>query len=101
MFPEVAILERWTMKKDIITEITCSISAIQNNDKIGVIFFSDKIEKFIPPFEGKKTYLVHYPGIDRFSARRQNNDRYCLSSEIYDEYNQETLYGIWFSWLYQ
>jgi len=47
------------MKKDIITEIaaTLAFSAIQNNDKIGVIFFSDKIEKFIPPQKGKKHIL--------------------------------------------
>jgi uncharacterized protein (DUF58 family) len=47
------------MKKDIITEIaaTLAFSAIQNNDKIGVIFFSDQIEKFIPPQKGKKHIL--------------------------------------------
>ncbi|MDR0430664.1 MAG: DUF58 domain-containing protein [Tannerellaceae bacterium] len=47
------------MKKDIITEIaaTLAFSAIQNSDKIGVIFFSDKIEKFIPPQKGKKHIL--------------------------------------------
>ena len=47
------------MKKDVITEIaaTLSFSAIQNNDKIGVIFFSDTIEKFIPPKKGKKHIL--------------------------------------------
>jgi uncharacterized protein (DUF58 family) len=47
------------MKKDIITEIaaTLAFSAIQNNDKIGVIFFSDKIEKFIPPLKGRKHIL--------------------------------------------
>jgi uncharacterized protein (DUF58 family) len=47
------------LKKDIMTEIaaTLAFSAIQNNDKIGVIFFSDKIEKFIPPQKGKKHIL--------------------------------------------
>ena len=46
-------------KKNIITEIAAilSFSAIQNNDKIGVIFFSDKIEKFIPPKKGKSHIL--------------------------------------------
>lgn len=46
-------------KKDMITEIaaTLAFSAIQNNDKIGVIFFSEKIEKFIPPQKGKKHIL--------------------------------------------
>ncbi len=47
------------MKKDMMTEIaaTLAFSAIQNNDKIGVVFFSDKIEKFIPPQKGKKHIL--------------------------------------------
>lgn len=47
------------MKNDIITEIaaTLAFSAMQNNDKIGVIFFSDKLEKFIPPKKGKKHIL--------------------------------------------
>ena len=47
------------LKKDMITEIaaTLAFSAIQNNDKIGVIFFSDRIEKFIPPKKGRKHIL--------------------------------------------
>ncbi|MDR1406607.1 MAG: DUF58 domain-containing protein [Tannerella sp.] len=47
------------MKKDVVTEIaaTLAFSAIQNNDKIGVIFFSDKIEKFIPPQKGRRHIL--------------------------------------------
>lgn len=47
------------LKKNLITEIAAvlSFSAIQNNDKIGLLFFSDKIEKFIPPQKGKKHIL--------------------------------------------
>jgi uncharacterized protein (DUF58 family) len=47
------------MKRDIFTEVAATIafSTIQNNDKIGVIFFSDKIEKFIPPKKGRKHIL--------------------------------------------
>lgn len=47
------------LKKDMVAEIaaTLAFSAIQNNDKIGVIFFSDKIEKFIPPKKGRKHIL--------------------------------------------
>ena len=47
------------LKKDLIAEISAvlSFSAIQNNDKIGVILFSDKVEKFIPPKKGKKHIL--------------------------------------------
>jgi uncharacterized protein (DUF58 family) len=47
-------------KQDIATEL-CAVlafSAIQNNDKVGVIFFSDKIEKFIPPKKGRMHILM-------------------------------------------
>lgn len=46
-------------KRNMVTEIaaTLAFSAIQNNDKIGVIFFSDRIEKFIPPMKGRKHIL--------------------------------------------
>ena len=46
-------------KREMITEIAAvlAFSAIQNNDKIGVIFFSDQIEKFIPPRKGKMHVL--------------------------------------------
>ncbi|UCH13530.1 MAG: DUF58 domain-containing protein [Bacteroidales bacterium] len=47
------------LKKNIITEISAvlSFSAIQNNDKVGVIMFSDRVEKFIPPKKGKQHIL--------------------------------------------
>jgi uncharacterized protein (DUF58 family) len=46
-------------KKDIITEIAAvlSFSAVSNNDKVGVIFFSDKVENYIPPKKGKQHAL--------------------------------------------
>jgi uncharacterized protein (DUF58 family) len=46
-------------KKDIITEIsaTLAFSALQNNDKIGLLLFSDEIELFIPPKKGKSHVL--------------------------------------------
>ena len=46
-------------KRDLVAEIAATIafSAIQNNDKIGVIFFSDHIEKYIPPQKGRKHIL--------------------------------------------
>ncbi len=48
------------LKKNVITEISAvlSFSAIFNNDKIGVIFFSDRVEKFIPPKKGRK-HILH------------------------------------------
>ena len=47
------------LKEELVTEIAAvlSFSAIQNNDKVGVIFFSDKIEKFIPPKKGTSHIL--------------------------------------------
>ena len=47
------------VKREFMAEIAATIafSAIQNNDKVGVVFFSDKIEKFIPPKKGKKHIL--------------------------------------------
>ena len=46
-------------KREMVTEIaaTLAFSAIQNNDKIGVIFFSDRIEKYIPPKKGHRHIL--------------------------------------------
>ncbi len=46
-------------KRDIITEIsaTLAFSAIQNNDKVGLLLFSDEIELFIPPKKGKSHVL--------------------------------------------
>ncbi len=48
------------MKRDIMAEVaaTLAFSTIENNDKVGVIFFSDRIEKFIPPKKGK-THVLH------------------------------------------
>lgn len=48
------------IKKERVAAISAilSFSSIQNNDKVGVIFFSDKIEKFIPPKKGKKHILL-------------------------------------------
>ena len=48
------------MKRDMVAEVaaTLAFSTIENNDKVGVIFFSDKIEKFIPAKKGK-THVLH------------------------------------------
>lgn len=47
-----------TMREQVVEiAATIAFSAIQNNDKIGVIFFSDKVEKFIPPKKGRKHIL--------------------------------------------
>ena len=64
------------MKKDMVTEIaaTLAFSAIQNNDKIGVIFFSDRIEKFIPPKKGRKHILYIIRELIDFKAESRRTD---------------------------
>jgi uncharacterized protein (DUF58 family) len=49
-----------SLKRNLITEVSAvlSFSAISNNDKIGVIFFSDQVEKYIPPKKGRK-HILH------------------------------------------
>ncbi len=67
---------RQSIKRDVVTEIaaTLAFSAIQNNDKIGVIFFSDKIEKFIPPKKGKKHILYIIRELINFEAESPKTD---------------------------
>jgi uncharacterized protein (DUF58 family) len=47
------------LKSELITEITAvlSFSALSNNDKVGLLLYSDKVEKYIPPRKGKKSAL--------------------------------------------
>lgn len=47
------------LKKDFIAEMACiiAINALKNNDKVGAILFSDKIEKYLPPKKGRKNIL--------------------------------------------
>ena len=63
-------------KREIMAEIaaTLSFSAIQNNDKIGVIFFTDKIEKFIPPKKGKKHILFIIRELLNFEPQSKGTD---------------------------
>ncbi len=64
------------MKRDMVTEIaaTLAFSAMQNNDKIGVIFFSDRIEKFIPPKKGKKHILYIIRELIDFKPESRRTD---------------------------
>ena len=64
------------MKKEVMTEsaATLAFSAIQNNDKIGVIFFSDRIEKFIPPQKGKKHILYIIRELIDFKPEAKRTD---------------------------
>lgn len=63
-------------KRQIIAEIsaTLAFSAILNNDKIGVIFFTDKIEKFIPPKKGRKHILFIISQLLDFKPENRGTD---------------------------
>ncbi|MBV4356576.1 DUF58 domain-containing protein [Pinibacter aurantiacus] len=60
-------------KKDMVTEIgaVLAFSAINNNDKVGVVFFSDIIEKYIPPKKGKQHALYIVRHLLSFAAKRK------------------------------
>ena len=92
------------MKRDMVTEIaaTLAFSAIQNNDKIGVIFFSDKIEKYIPPKKGRKHILYIIREMLDFHADSRRTDvaqaiefltgvskRRCTAFLLSDFYNRQ------------
>ena len=64
------------LKSDMATEIAATLvfSAIQNNDKIGVIFFSDRIEKYIPPQKGRKHILYIIREMLDFHPQSQKTD---------------------------
>ena len=63
-------------KRDMVTEIAATIAfaAIQNNDKIGVIFFTDKVEKFIPPQKGRKHILYIIRELINFEPSSKKTD---------------------------
>ncbi len=67
---------RMRFKKNLITEMaaTLAFSTIQNNDKIGVIFFSDKVEHFIPPKKGKKHVLHIIRELLTFQPQNRGTD---------------------------
>ncbi len=64
------------LKQELITELCAvlSFSAIQNNDKIGVVFFTDKIEKFIPPKKGKAHILRIIRDLIEFEPEHKKTD---------------------------
>lgn len=67
---------RSQMKREMVTEMaaTLAFSAIQNNDKIGVIFFSDRIEKYIPPKKGRKHVLYIIREVLDFQPESKKTD---------------------------
>ena len=69
------------LKRSIMTEIAAvlAFSAAQNNDKVGYIFFSDKVEKFIPPKKGRSHILTIIRELIGFEPESR---RTCLSEPI-------------------
>ncbi len=63
-------------KREMLAEIAATIAfaAIQNNDKIGVIFFTDRIEKFIPPQKGRKHILYIIRELLNIEPESKNTD---------------------------
>jgi len=64
------------LKKNLIAELCAvlSFSAIYNNDKIGIIFFTSKVEKFIPPQKGKKHILRIISELLNFKAENKGTN---------------------------
>ena len=94
-------------KRDMVTEIaaTLAFSAIQNNDKIGVIFFSDKIEKYILPKKGRKHILYIIRELLDFKPQSRRTDigmavsyftrmmkRHCTAFLLSDFYTRDDFY---------
>ena len=69
------------LKKNVITEIAAvlAFSAAQNNDKVGCIFFSDQVEKFIPPKKGKSHILTIIRELIKF---RPESKRTAISEAV-------------------
>ena len=64
------------LKRELITEVcaTIAFSAIKNNDKVGLILFSDKVEKFIPPKKGRSHILRLIRELLEFRAEQRGTD---------------------------
>ncbi len=64
------------LKKNLITEIAAvlAFSATENNDKVGCIFFSDRVEKFIPPKKGRAHILMIIRELIEFTPQATGTD---------------------------
>jgi uncharacterized protein (DUF58 family) len=70
-------------KRELITEISAvlSFSAVTNNDKVGVIFFSDRVEKFIPPKKGRSHILRIIRELIAFEPLQSNDTNVQVALE--------------------
>lgn len=66
-------------QRELATEIAATIafSALQNNDKVGMVLFSDKVEKYIPPKKGRKHILYLIRELLNFEPTQHNTDISC------------------------
>lgn len=67
---------RYSSKHDLITEIAgiLAFSALKNNDKVGAIFFTDSVEKFIPPKKGQSHILLIIREMINFKPRQNGTN---------------------------
>src|SRR5690606_25783221 len=77
-------------KKEIIEIISgiLAFSAITNNDKVGVIFFSDKVEKYIPPKKGKSHIMRIISEIDGFESQQHKTD-FSVALQYFNNVNKK------------
>lgn len=66
-------------QRELVTEIAATIafSALQNNDKVGMVLFSNKVEKYIPPKKGRKHILYLIRELLNFEPTQHNTDISC------------------------
>lgn len=66
-------------QRELVTEIVATIafSALQNNDKVGMVLFSNKVEKYIPPKKGRKHILYLIRELLNFEPTQHNTDISC------------------------
>ncbi len=80
-------------KNEIISEIAgiLSFSAIKNNDKVGVLFFSDKVEMYIPPKKGKSHILRIIREILNFTPSSHNTNISLALASVYNMVKRKSI----------
>ena len=100
-------------KRDMMAEVaaTLAFSTIENNDKVGVLFFSDKVEKYIPPKKGKRhvLHIIHEllsfepqstgtdiaQALQYFqNAQKRRTTAFLISDMQVDDYGREDLWTL-------
>ncbi|MDD3049835.1 MAG: DUF58 domain-containing protein [Candidatus Cloacimonetes bacterium] len=81
------------LKSEYITEVTAvlSFSALSNNDKVGLLLFTDEVEKYIPPRKGKKSALRILRDILYFEPKSNSTDLRSAVEYIYRLLNKKSI----------